>query len=186
MGQLRVLRRKIQVALFCTLLLAISGATFITVGCHKVTVTNAPPGVVPTEVAAWYQATGAVKTWSDASLALTNAAIDLHTSFPSEAAYQSTLQGLGKENQIGLQAAMFLQTVPQNFDATASGKLSGFLSQGLSALSDATAVGLLQIKNPQTQAAVTESITSLQTSLKIIFGLVNPAGTPVPAVLGGK
>jgi len=85
-----------------------------------------------------------------------------------------------------LQAANFLQTVPQTFDATSQSKLGNYLDQGLALLDQASQVGALQIKNADTKAAVDLAITSLRVALKNIFLLVKPAGTPVPAVLGGK
>jgi len=175
-----VLRRKAWVVLFCLVVF-----TFQTVACHKVTVTGAPPGVVAPEVAAWYQATGAVKTWSDASLGLTQSAINLKAEFPSADVYQKTLAALGKENQLGLQTAEYLKTVPQHFGNTEQIKLAGYLDQGLATLDDATQVGLLQIKNADEKAVVSAAVASLRASLKVIFALVKPAGTPVPASLSG-
>ena len=177
------LRHKVALMVFVTLLMI----PVIETGCHKVT-TGAPPGIVAPQVAAWYQATGAVKTWGEASLGLTQAAINLKTSFPDADTYQKTLQALGKENQIGLETSEYLKTVPQHFSATEQGKLSGFLDQGLGSLDDAVQVGLVQIKNADEKAAIDAAITSLRASLTVIFSLVKPAGTPVPASItaGGK
>src|SRR5438105_18067 len=104
----------IIVALLYSMTLLVIASMGMTTACNRVHVTNTPVGIVDKEVALWFQATGAVKTWSDASLALTQAAVNLHSEFPDETTYQRVLAGLGRENQIGLQAAEFLQTVPQH------------------------------------------------------------------------
>jgi len=171
---------------FSIFVATIATALLVTGGCHKVTVTGTPPGIVAPEVAAWYQATGAVKVWSDASLALTQSAVNLKSEFPSSDSYQKTLEALGKENSIGLPATHFLQTVPQNFNATSQTALGNYLDQGLALLDQATQVGALQIKNADAKAAVDAATTSLRAALKTIFALVKPAGTPLPASLGGN
>ncbi len=151
--------------------------------CHKVTITNAPPGVVNTEVAIWYQATGAVKAWSDTSFQLTKIAVELHSDFPSEKAYQATLTGLGKENQLGLQATYFLQKSPNAFNSVAQSGLSDYLNQGLQFLTFATDSGLSQIKDANKKAEIDAIVAVLRASLTTIFALTHSTGTPLPAVL---
>lgn len=152
------------------------------VGCAKVHVTNTPPGVSDKEVALWYQATGAIDTWSKASGSLTTAAIILHQQFPSENLYQGVLAALGKESQLGLQASYTLQGTANHFTSDQQTKLGQLLDKGLSALSDINASGLDQIKDPKNANEVATLVASLKSALTIIFQIVNP-GVSTPQSL---
>lgn len=181
---MRLRNKKIaSVVLFVLLSALASTMITTTVACNRVHVVNAPPGVIDTEVAAWYQATGAVKVWSDTGLQLTQTAISLHSQFPNEDMYQKTLAGLGKISQVGLQATSFLGKVPQHFDSTSQSQLGNYLDQALAMLDDATQSGLDQVKDPTMKQTVDTLITVLRSSLKTIFALTKPAGTPLPGGL---
>ena len=159
---------------------AILSIMLIVQACGHTHITNVPPGVSDKEVAIWYEATGATRIWGDTSLDLTKSAISLHKLFPSEDFYQKTLAALGKENQIGIQAAQFLKASPEHFDSGSQDRLAGYLDQGLASIDDATQVGALQIKDDATKSAINASITALRSALRTIFALVKPAGTPIP------
>lgn len=162
-------------------------AMLTTAACNRVHVTNVPAGVSDKEVALWFQATGATQTWAETGLNLTKAAISLHDQFPNEDLYQKVLAGLGKQAQFGAEASNFLKTVPQHFDGGTQTQLANYLDGGIAALDDATQVDLLQIKDQNTKNAVHALADTLRASLRTVFALVKPAGTPVPASLqGGK
>ena len=167
------------------LMLALVASSMITttVACNRVHVVNTPPGVIDKEVAAWYEATGAVKIWSDTTLQLTQTAISLHSEYPSEDMYQKVLGGLGKMSQVGIQASNFLGKVPQHFDSTSQSQLGNYLDQGLALMQESIDSGLDQVKNPSSKQALDALLTTLRSSLKTIFALTKPAGTELPGGL---
>lgn len=137
-----------------------------TVNCHRqVHVANVPVGVGEGQVKNWYAATGAFKVAAENTEKITAAVVQLHKEFPDEATYQKTLEALGRMAQTEAQAAIYLDTVPQNWGKPVAQQVKGYTdalsTQAKIALDD----GLAHVKNKTAVAAIQTSISLLQAAI---------------------
>lgn len=153
------------------------------VGCaaKNTTVVNTPAGVTSSQVNAW---TSAVTDLSQAQ-ALTHGGLGAvvalnHATppvFPDGAAYAATLQGFGRAEQIEIQAATFLKTVPNSWSASTSAKISAYMTQILAQLAIANQNGTLGIRSPASVTTVTNIIGQTVTLINLVQSIAKQFST---------
>lgn len=154
------------------LLLAVSMA-----GCaaKNTTVTNLPAGVTQAQVANWTNAVNDLQQAQSLTHGGVTTVIALNRQtpsvFPDGPAYAATLGGLGKAEQIEIQAATFLKTVPNNWSASTSSQVLTYSTQILAQLSTAQAQGAIGIKAPASVTAVTNIINQVVTLINLVKSL---------------
>lgn len=173
---MRINRRMLYSGLLSfALAFGVTVGSVVETGCHrKVVVTNLPAGVTNQQVTNWYTAVGAFKEAAQTTKKLTDAAIALHTDFPDEATYQKTLQALGEMAQVEAQAALFLDTVPQNWNQSTATQVKNYTDQLSKQAQIALDDGLAHVKNSTTLTAIQTTISLLRAAITTVITLTQP------------
>ena len=151
-------------------------AVIMSVGCHrKVVVTNTPTGVSATSVQNWYAAVGIYKEIGDYTNQLTQATIQLKADFPSQDAYDATLAGFGRADQIGIQAGLYLQSVPQTWQDTTGVRISDYATQIANQVDLAVNSGLSGVKDSAKKQAILTLVASVKLAVSTAVALNKPA-----------
>ena len=144
-------------------------------GCAaKNTYTNLPAGVTSAQVNAWVTANNGLTTASSLTDTAVKAVIAANRAgvFPDGTGYANTLRALGQASQIEIQAANFLQTVPNNFGQSIAAQLAAFTTQIGTQLSSASGLAAAGIKNATTQQQVVSIIAQITSAIAQIQALV--------------
>lgn len=152
-------------------------ALLITPACHrKVVVANVPVGISATTVANWYAATGIYQQVGVTTKQLLSATIQLKSEFPDTETYDKTMQGFGTAAQVGVQAGIYLQSVPQTWDANVSTKVAAYADQIQSQINMAVNDGLSHVKDSSKKQAILTLVATVNTAVKTAIALNTPAG----------
>lgn len=155
----------------------VASMLFLSPACHRqVAIQNVPPNISQQAVTNWYAAVGLYKTLGSTTEQLTNAVIQLKADFPDQASYDATLQGLGRASQIGIQAGLYLQTVPTTWDGNVSQKVAAYANQIQDQVNFSVNDGIAHVKNPTSQKALLALVATINASIKTAIAWNTPAG----------
>lgn len=136
--------------------------------CHKKTVvTNMPVGVTSTEVTNWYTAVGITSQIANTTNDLTEVLIQLNKAgvWRDGPSYASALRSCGRIAQAGQVATNQLRQMPNDFGKSQHNILLTLGNSMLTELSNVNTLAMVDIKNPNSQAAVQLLIKSIQAAL---------------------
>lgn len=150
-------------------------------GCaaRQSTITNLPAGVSQAEVQSWDSAVANLNKIAIATTNLRQAVIQLHGSldangqsaFPSGPAYISTLEVIGKIDQIENSASVFLGGVPNNWTQGTKQQVTSYVSQISALIQQLNSEGVTAIKNANSQNQVNVFIKEITSAVTIILSL---------------
>jgi len=165
----------------CAILFLVGVGTLL-IGCQHQAVTNVPTGVTVNQVQAWDSANKDLATIATLTHTAQQLVQTLNQTtvtvngvqtvvFPSGGAYNATLTDLAKIDQAQIQAAEFLKTVPQNWSADTKTKIASYITTITAALADATANGLVGVKNSTSQAQLQQFLNDIAATANLISQL---------------
>lgn len=136
-------------------------------------VTNLPPGVSLQQVQGWDTAVSDLDKFSTAVSSVRQAVISLNRQgvFPDGPQYTATLQGIAKADNIEIEAANFLKSVPNDWSQPTQQRFAAYASQIATALSDVTKNGTIGIKNTSSQQQVVALISNAAAIIGIILSV---------------
>jgi len=166
----------------CVALAALGLALIFAGGCQHQAVTNVPAGVTVNQVQAWDSAVKDLGTIATLTHTAQQLVVTLNTTtvtvngvpqivFPSGAAYNATLTDLARIDQAQIEASEFLKTVPQNWSADTKTKIANYITTITAALADATANGLVGVKNANSQAQLQGFLNDISSTANLISQL---------------
>lgn len=138
------------------------------------TVTKLPPNVTQQQVNDW---TGAVNTLQKAQ-GITHQAwegtLGLHNSgvLKDTAPYKTAIQAEGRAEQLEIELATFLKTVPNDWSQPTKARIATYTTQILAQLAIANAQGILGVKDPVTGQLVSQLISNSVTLVQNIQAAV--------------
>jgi len=163
------MRRKI-----CTFLLACS-LTVAIAGCaaRVKTVTNLPAGVTQTQVQNWDAAVADLQKIASVTTSLRQSVISLNKAgvFPDGPAYADTITGIGKIDELQIEASNYLQSVPSDWSLPTQQKILAETQQIQAILTDMTNTGIVGIKDPASQSQVATLISNIGAAAALIISL---------------
>jgi len=142
-------------------------------------VTNTPTGVTEQQVMNWYSAVGTVTATSDITVKLHQAWTNVHA-MPigiTDDVYVKGLQVLGKMDQLNIQTAQFLQTVPKDWSVSTQQRMQDYGNQILSQIELLNTNGVTNIKNPQSLATINGFIEDAKAGINLLFTLITSVKT---------
>ncbi len=150
------------------LLLLISGCA-----ARNKTVTNLPTNVTLAQVQNWDTAVADLDRFSTAITTARQTVISLNKQgvFPDGPQYIATLNGLGRADQLEVEAATFLKGVPNDWSQSTQSEFSAYVTQISAALSDIVKQGTVGIKNPTSQQQVVALISNAAAIIGIVLSL---------------
>jgi hypothetical protein len=148
-------------------------------GCGPKTVTGTPPGVSSTTVQNWDSAVANLNKIASAVSAMRQAVIGLNKTvgsdgtpvFPDGPAYTVTLQALGRIAQVELDAANFLNGVPQDWSQPTQQKIVSYMNDIIAQITALNQQGVTGIKNLSTQTQITQLLSELSDAANLILSL---------------
>ena len=176
------MKRKLRYFWFVLPFALCSLLVLLTDGCTHQAVTNVPTGVTVNQVQAWDSAvkdlaTIATLTHTAQQLTLTLNTTTVRTNgvpavvFPSGAAYNATLTDLAKIDQAQIEAAEFLKTVPNDWGTSTKAQIAAYITKITAALADATANGLVGVKNTNSQQQLGQFLQDIAGTAALISQL---------------
>lgn len=149
-------------------------------GCAaKTTVTNLPANVTNAQVNNWINATADDQQAYTLTSGMLQTVVALNHMtppvIPSTTVYPATLTGIGRAIQAEVALAQFLKTVPNNWSSSTTVKVNAYTQQILAQLAAANSTGILNVKNPNTGAAISDTITNI---IKLINTIQQLASAP--------
>lgn len=168
------MKSKYKFQMFVVLVIIFIATTF---GCHrKVVVTDVPVGISVQSVQNWYAAVGIYKEMGEYTKQLTNATIQLRSQFPSQEAYDKTLTGFAKADQIGIQGGLYLQSVPATWTDNTGTKVADYANQISAQIDLAVNDGLAGVKDSAAKQAVLALVGSTRLAISTAIALNKPVG----------
>ena len=163
------MRRKI-----CTLWLACA-LTVALAGCaaRAKNITSIPAGITQTQVQNWDAAVAYLQKISQVTTTLRQSVISLNKSgiFPDGPAYANTLAGIGKIDELQIEASNYLQGVPSDWSLATQQKILAETQQIQAILTNITNTGIVGIKDPASQSQVATLISNIGSVAALIIGL---------------
>ena len=146
------------------------------------TVANTPPGVTQPQVQNWYAATGAFTKIADVDHQILAGVVGFHDSglWSDTGSYEISLRALGRIEQIQIEAATFLKTVPDDWSKSTREKIQTYTNEMSAEIQKVNASGATGIKNPDSLATINALIADLTKTANLVLTLVN-AFTPQTA-----
>lgn len=162
---MRLLKRYFTALILC---LCLSGCA-----ARVKTVTNLPAGVTVQQVQSWDSAVADLDKFATAVSGVRQTVTNFNKTgaFPDGPAYVATLQGIGKANQIEIEAAAFLKGVPNDWTQPTQQKFASYVAQIAAALNSTIKDGIPGIKNASSQQQVTQLITNAAAIVGIVISL---------------
>ena len=153
--------------------IALIGLLALTVGCatKNVTVTNTPTGVTSVQVDAWTSAINDLtqaQTFTHTALT-TVVGLNRRLAFPDGPAYAATINGFGRAEQLEIEAAQFLKTVPNDWSQSTSTKILSYTNQILAQMQIALANGT--VGSPNSASTITDMIGQIVAVIKLVQSL---------------
>ncbi len=146
-----------------------------TAGCaaRVKTVTNLPAGVTQTQVQNWDAAVADLQKIAQVTTTLRQSVIALNQSgaFPDGTAYTDTLTGIGRIDEIQIEASNYLESVPSDWSLPTQQKILAETQQIQAILTDMTNNGVVGIKDPASQSQVATLISNIGSVAALIIGL---------------
>ncbi len=141
--------------------------------CRHQAIVNLPTGVSNAQVNNWVNTTNSLKDVQSATHGVLTAAVDLNHSgvISNNDKYVAALGALGRANQIEVEFAQFLKTVPNDWSLPVKTKAAAYTQQILTQLGAANDSGVLNVKNPKTGQSLSDSIGAAIRVLKLILQL---------------
>lgn len=150
-------------------------------GCaaRQTAVTNLPAGVSQAEVQSWDSAVANLNKISIAVSNLRQAVIQLHGTldangasvFPSGPAYVTTLEIIGKIDQIENSASVFLGGVPNNWTQGTKAQVASYMNQISALIAQLNQEGVSGIKNGTNLSQVNNLIKEITSLVSIVLSL---------------
>lgn len=151
-------------------------------GCrHTTNVTNLPTGVTQTQVQNWDSAVKDLATIATVTHTAQQLVLTLHASTVTVngatstvltgPAYDALVTDLAKVDQAQIDASKFLKTVPQNWGQSTQTQISSYITAITAALADATANGLVGVKNANAQAQLAQFLADIGQTAALISQL---------------
>lgn len=167
---------RLKIKLICSRwLLTLVALVALVAGCaaRAKNVTNLPAGVTMTQVQNWDAAVANLQKIAATTSTLRQAVIALNKTgaFPDGPAYAATLDGIGKVDQLQIEAANFLQTVPNDWSLPTQQKVQAYVQQIQATLTDITTNGVAGIKDPASQSQISTLISNIGAAAAIIISL---------------
>ena len=163
------MRRKI-----CTLWLACA-LTVALAGCaaRAKNVTSIPAGITQTQVQNWDAAVADLQKIAQVTTTLRQSVISLNKSgiFPDGPAYANTLAGIGKIDELQIEASNYLQGVPSDWSLATQQKILAETQQIQAILTNIKNTGIVGIKDPASQSQVATLISNIGSVAALIIGL---------------
>jgi hypothetical protein len=159
------------------------GLALIFSGCaaRTTTITNLPTGVTTSQVQNWDSAVKDLATIATITHTAQQLVTTLHSSTVTVngtastvltgAAYDTLVADLAKVDQAQIEASEFLKTVPQNWGQSTQTQIAGYITAITAALADATANGLVGVKNPSAQAQLAQFLADIGQTAALISQL---------------
>jgi len=137
------------------------------------TVTALPAGVSQTEVQNWDSAVAALQKIAVSTSTLRQAVISLNKSgiFPDSSAYVGTLMGIGRVDELQIETAKILQSVPSDWSLSTQNKVLSEMQQIQAILTNLTNTGIVGIKDSASQSQVTTLINNLAATVSLVISL---------------
>ncbi len=134
------------------------------------TVTNLPPGVSQVQVNNWKSAADNLKMAQDGSHAALEAALNLHNSgaIKDSPGYGIAITAIGRADQLEIEAAAFLKSVPNDWSQPTKQKLASYTTQILMQLASANETGVLGVKNPANGKVVSDMIADAMKVMQLV------------------
>lgn len=136
-------------------------------------VTNLPAGVSQTQVQNWDSAVADLQKVAQVTTTLRQTVISLNKTgvFPDGPAYAGTLAGIGRIDELQIEALNYLQSVPSDWSLTTQNKILAETQQIQAILTDITNNGIVGIKDPTEQSQVAQLISNLGAAAALIISL---------------
>jgi len=162
------LKRISRVFLMSAVALALVGCT-----ARVKTVTNLPAGVSQTQVQNWDSAVADLQKIAQVTTTLRQSVISLNKSgvFPDGPAYANMLAGIGKIDELQIEASNYLQGVPSDWSLATQQKILAETQQIQAILTNITNTGIVGIKDPASQSQVATLISNIGSVAALIIGL---------------
>lgn len=136
-------------------------------------VTDLPPGVTLSQVQSWDSAVANLHKMATATSSVRQAIIATNKQgvFPDGQAYATTLQILGKIDEIQLAASAVLKQSPNNFSDSVRSKIKDYMEQISEQVTLLNTNGVTGIKNPTSQQQVAKTISEITGAVALILSL---------------
>lgn len=148
---------------------------FLLCGCaaRVKTVTNLPAGVTQAQVQKWDSAVEDLKTAAASTSSLRQAVMQLNQQgiLPDGSAYTAILTDVGKADSLEAQAAVFLQSVPNDWSLPTQTKIQAYMQQIQVLLTDMVNTGAVGIKDATAQTNITSLIKTVGDTVNLIISL---------------
>lgn len=168
-------RRCLHISLVCFLTAALVMACGYLAGCaSRVAVTNLPPNVTSAQVNNWIDA----NNWLTAAVTATDSvqkdmiAANRAGAWPDSPSYAAANTAVARTLYFENQMAVFLKTVPNQWNQGIADKISGYAQQILTQIADAGAV-----EWPATQAQVKSLLNTASQQVNKITALAKQAAS---------